>query len=281
MNRLFVLLLLVALATPVFTDLAADRAAAAKATKVAAPAKIAEKKAELLKGAQPDKLVSNTADPCAPVPTADWAAVKACLSHQIGTARTVPETAGIAVPGHGRCALGYHKLDKWCHPNTAYCSDKSYDAQTFNCFHCKWYAFQVQGDLTRFPDFTGDYCQTNWWWFIFLCFLALAALLLFIGLLAYLCCRPKAKKTPAPVYHKPAKPARVEVETEHIPIRQESGPVKEWRDPPVVTEHRSGQTYGQRVHVETRTYSPNREVQRVSHGHEDWAKWSSANWQGH
>ena len=129
--------------------------------------------------------------------------------------------------------------------------------------------------------FTGDYCQTNWWWFIFLCFLALAALLLFIGLLAYLCCRPKAKKTPAPVYHKPAKPARVEVKTEHVPIRQESGPVKEWRGPAVVTEHRSGQTYGQRVHVETRTYSPNREAQRVSHGHEDWAKWSSANWQGH
>jgi hypothetical protein len=181
------------------------------------------------------------------------------------------------VPGHGRCALGYHKKDDYCHPNTAYCSDKSYDPQTFNCPHCKWYAFQVQGDLTNFPDFTGDYCETDWWYFALLCFLALAALLLFIALLWYLCCRPKPKAAPYPVYHKP-----VNVEREHIPIREEAGPVREYRAPPVVTEHRSGQTYGQRVHVETRTFSPNREVQRVSHGHEDWARWSAANYQsGH
>jgi hypothetical protein len=218
-------------------------------------------------------------DPCLPFPTNDWVKMKDCLSHQIGAGRTVPEPKGVAVPTSGHCPLGYHKLDNFCHPNTAYCSDKSYDKQTYNCFHCKWYAFQVQGDLTHFPYFTGDYCRTRWWWFVLLCFLLLTALLLLIGLLRYFFCRPKAKKTPAPA---PApKKQEVRVEAERVPVRVERGEVREYRAPPVVTEHRAGQTYGQRVHVETRTYSPNREVQRVSHGHEDWAKWSSANWQGH
>jgi hypothetical protein len=236
MNRLFTILLIVALAAPAFA-----------------------------------------VDPCVPVPTGDWTKMKACLIHQIGTARNVPEEKGVEVPTSGNCALGYHKLDNFCHPNTAYCSDKSYDKETFNCFHCKWYAFQVQGDLTHFPYFTGDYCRTRWWWFVLLAFLLLTALLLLIGLLRYFCCRPKAKKTPA----KNQKKQEVHVEAERIHDRVERGEIREYRDQPVVTEHRAGQTYGQRVLVETRTYSPNREVQRVSHGHEDWAKWSSANWQGH
>jgi hypothetical protein len=219
---------------------------------------------------------TTTTDPCNNIESGNWTKVKACLRHQIGLARPVPMPEGMAVPVNG-CPLGYHKLDNFCHPNTSYCSEKSYDKQTFNCFHCKWYAFQVQGDLTHFPYFTGDYCRTRWWWFVLLSFLILTGLLLLIGLLRYFFCRPKAKKTPAPVYRKPV----VHVEAERIPVREERGEVREWRDHPVVTEHRAGNTYGQRVHVETRTYSPNREVQRVSHGHGDWAKWSQANWQGH
>jgi hypothetical protein len=181
----------------------------------------------------------------------------------------------MAVPTNTYCPLGYHKIDDFCHPNTAYCADEGYDKETFNCFHCKWYTFQVQGDLTHFPKFTGDYCQTGWWWFVLWCFLLLALLLLIIWL-CYVFCRSKPKMTRPPVQKK----HEVRVEAERIPVREEKLDVREYRGHPVVTEHRAGQTYGQRVHVETRTYSPNRDVQRVSHGHEDWAKWSSANWQG-
>ena len=143
----------------------------------------------------------------------------------------------MAVPGHGRCAPGYHKLDEWCHANTEDCSDKSYDPQTFNCSRCKWYAFQVQGDLTRFPYFTGDYCRTSWGKFTLLCFLALSALLLFIGLLVHLFYTPIAKQTPARVQPRPAIPARVEVKTDHVPIRHDHGHVKDLRALPVVHHH--------------------------------------------
>jgi hypothetical protein len=223
-------------------------------------------------------------EPCIPFPINDPVKMKDCLSHQIGRARTIPNPIGVpvpAVPATGMCPAGYHKLDNFCHPNTAYCSDNSYDPDTFNCFHCKWYAFQVQGDMTHFPKFTGDYCETSWWWFSFLLLLLLATLLWIIALLWFFFCRPKAKKAPAPA----PKKQEVRVQAERVPVRVETrverGEPREYRAPPVVTEHRAGQSYGQRVHVETRTYSPNRDVQRVSHGHEDWSKWSHANWQGH
>lgn len=218
-------------------------------------------------------------DRCSPFP-ADWIGQRACLSQQIGTARNVPGNNPIKSQPGALCSLGYHKMDDYCHPNTAYCVDKKYDSQTFNCTECKWYAFQVQGDLTHFPDFTGDYCRTRWWYFVLLLLLAITALLLFFALLRFLFCRPKVnieKKPLIKTHHE-----EVEVEVHHErPDRVVRGEVREWRDEPVVTEHRSGVSHGQRVHVETRTYSPNREVQRVSHGHEDWARWSQANWQGH
>lgn len=217
-------------------------------------------------------------DHCSPFPTGNWDNMRRCLSQQIGSARPVP-TNQVTKAVAFKCNLGYHLLGDMCHPNTAYCVDKAYDADTFNCTECKWYAFQVQGDLTHFPYFTGDYCRTRWWWFALTLFLALTALLLLFALMRYFFCRPKVKTETKPLIRVDHE---VEVHAER-PTQQrvEHGEVREWRGEPTVTEHRSGVTHGQRVHVETRTYSPNREVQRVSHGHEDWGKWSQANWQGH
>lgn len=224
----------------------------------------------LLGGAVVDKCPAN-------LDTKNWEAVRACLAQKVGTTGTTPgNTPLAATAGSKDCTLGYHYKDGMCHPNTAYCSTDSYDKDTHNCWSCKWYAFQVQGDLTNFPHYTGDYCQTNWWWFVLALFLATTTLLLFLALLRYFCCRPKPKVTKEQRLHP------VEVEGEHErPHREERGEVKEWRDEPVVREHRGEVHHGQRVHVETRTYSPNREVQRVSHEHQDWARWSQANWQGH
>lgn len=115
-----------------------------------------------------------------------------------------------------------------------------------------------------------------------LLFLAITALLLLIALFRYLCCRPKVKTEKKPLRQKHYE-VEVEVEAErpHVETRVEHGNVKEWRDEPRVTEHRGNVSYGPRVHVETRTYSPNRDVHRERHGDQDWARWSHANWQGH
>merc|ERR1712125_3721 len=92
----------------------------------------------------------------------------------------IPATTGVK-PSRV-CHMGYHLMsDNKCHPNTAYCVDKKYDVDTFNCYECKWYAFQVQGDMTHFPWTTGDYCRTRWWAFVLWLFLALTGLLLFLG----------------------------------------------------------------------------------------------------
>jgi hypothetical protein len=230
-------------------------------------------------------VTTSTYEPCVPFDVSNVQRTKDCLSHQIGTSRTIPNPKGVTVPANGLCPVGYHKIDNFCHPNTSYCSDESYDKDTYNCFHCKWYAFQVQGDMTHFPKFTGDYCQTSWWWFTFLLLLLLLTLFWIIALLWCFFCQPKAKKARAPAPKK--QEVHVQAERVHHPApvrvehRVERGEPREHRGHPVVTEHRAGRSYGQGVHVETRTYSPNREVQRVSHGHEDWAKWSHANWQGH
>jgi hypothetical protein len=225
-------------------------------------------------------VVPPVVDACSPFPKGNWDNMLKCLNQKIGSARPVPGNKALKSTD-GKCTLGYHLLEETCHPNTAYCVDGKYDKDTFNCTECKWYAFQVQGDLTHFPYFTGDYCRTRWWWFVLTLFLAITGLLLLIALLRYLCCKPKVKEEKKPLLQ----PKPVEVRSERPPVRveprHERGEVREWREEPVVTEHRSGVSHGQRVHVETRTYSPNREVQRVSHGHEDWGKWSQANWQGH
>lgn len=48
-----------------------------------------------------------------------------------------------------------------------------------------------------------------------------------------------------------------------------------------VIGNNTSQVHGDRVHVETRTYSPNREPQVTYHNDTDWARYSQTNWNKH
>merc|ERR1711976_48711 len=48
-----------------------------------------------------------------------------------------------------------------------------------------------------------------------------------------------------------------------------------------VNEYKTYVGEGERVLVETRTYSPNREPRIETHAHEDWARYSQAHWREH
>jgi len=181
---------------------------------------------------------------------------------------------------NGRCALGWHVRDKLCKRNT--CGCHKYDAVTYNCASCKWWAWQVENDRVDKVGGTktGNFCQTAHWFIVFLTFLCLWLFALILGIVVSICCKKKEVVKPAKK-PKSASSSDHEVEVEaHAPEQKTRGPVKEWTTAPVVREYKHDHL-GDRVHVETRVYSPGREVQREFYNEQDWAKYSNAHWHEH
>jgi hypothetical protein len=170
----------------------------------------------------------------------------------------------------------------------------------------------VQNDASyEYGTKTGNYCETRWWAWLLIAFAIIFLLGLIIGLIMYFCCKKKekpmemkplvSKPKPAPVVevqakapprqevivrHQPA-PPRQEVIVRHQPVERveyrtdyHRGDVKEWREEPRVKEYVT-ELYEPKVLVETRTYSPNKEVQRHEVAHPDWGSYSQAHWREH
>jgi len=199
------------------------------------------------------------------------------MGEEIALSSTKP-TGYTNFGAHGGCSVGWHVENTRCRGNAEYCSN--YDSATGNCASCKWYAWWVKNDgLSANGTKTGNFCQNRWWFVLYIFMVTLILLNLIIGLIMYFCCKPKVPK-PVPVVVEP----EVEVHVVRPPrneVRVERGEFKEWREQPVVREHRDNVHYGDRVLVETRYMSPGRDARVERHDHQDWAKYSQAHWHEH
>lgn len=59
------------------------------------------------------------------------------------------------------CNMGQHPKAGKCNPNTDYCKKNQYNAATYSCKKCVWYAFFVK-NITQGSN-TGNYCESRWW----------------------------------------------------------------------------------------------------------------------
>jgi len=173
------------------------------------------------------------------------------------------------------CPNGQHNYNKTCRKNSDYCKD--FDPITQNCMRCEWYSFFVKNEGKN-ANVTGkgNYCENRWWLWILMILGALFLIGLLIGVLCYCCSKKKEKVIEQEplvvrkqnVFVQKAKPV------EHHYVHQE--PVVYYQS----HDHQESRE-GERVLVETRTYSPDREAKVQYHDHQDWARYSQANWKNH
>jgi len=173
------------------------------------------------------------------------------------------------------CPNGQHNYNKTCRKNSDYCKD--FDPITQNCMRCEWYSFFVKNEGKN-ANVTGkgNYCENRWWLWILMILGALFLIGLLIGVLCYCCSKKKEKVIEQEplvvrkqnVFVQKAKPV------EHHYVHQEPVVYYQSHD-----HHESRE--GERVLVETRTYSPDREAKVQYHDHQDWARYSQANWKNH
>merc|ERR1712118_285186 len=116
---------------------------------------------------------------------------------------------------------------------------------------CDWYAWFVSNENQADVSGNGNWCETRWWLWLLIFIGGLLLLAMLIGVICACCCRKKTKEReplvePTP---SPPRPQRHDVVVERNPYRGETRNVNEYK------------TYyeGDRVLVETRTYSPGRE----------------------
>jgi len=173
---------------------------------------------------------------------------------------------------------------------------------------CEWYSFFVKNEGKN-ANVTGkgNYCENRWWLWILMILGALFLIGLFIGVICYCCCNKKKEKVieqeplvirKQNVFVQKARPVEhhyvhqepvVYYQSHHshqsrqpVEVRTSRGPHHETTNT-VTNQYNSYAGEGERVLVETRTYSPDREAEaKVEyHGHQDWARYSQANWKNH
>lgn len=185
-----------------------------------------------------------------------------------------------------KCARGYHFVNGQCVPNSKDCA--SFDCVTMNCASCSWSTFQIDSaEVTVDGDRTGNYCVSRWWAWTLMAFALLVLLMLLIGIVMYFCRRKGATKEKIPLINKKpvhvgtSKPKAAHPVEHHNHERIERGEPITRTSQPVIVERREDGYVGERVHVETRTYSPQREMQRDRVNEPNWATYSQAHWNEH
>jgi hypothetical protein len=187
--------------------------------------------------------------------------------------------ANVLAGGKCYCAKGSHLIDDKCIANNQRCDTKDYSATLQSCNSCSFWDWK---EMYKNSDGTNsDYCEAwSWWvWMLWILFFlvvlgALGALIWWLA--TKFCCKKKVKKTvnPPPTVEnhnvnvqaaKPRQEPRVVVDYQPMtvsysqPVYHEMSPVRE--------EH-------ERVLVETRRWSPGREMQVEYHNDVDWARQS-------